>query len=585
LVNNMMKSNFQIIKRLYVDYSKNYIWKIILSGIFSLVVAGATSGIAYLLDPAIKKIFVEKDQTLILIIPGLIILAFFAKGVSLYLARHLMISVGNDIKKDMQDDMLSSLINADTIVIDDKHSGKYLNHVLNDTSHIVNLVSTTILNAFKDSLTLVGLLFVMFYQNWKLSLIAIMMIPLATLAAKSLGKRIGKVTTEAQEKSGEVTQYLMELFKNHKLIKIFQKEDYEKKRSSKFLYVVKEKGKKIAIVFTRATVIMEPLTGIMIAILIFITGKLIISGEIDINNFFSFLAAMMLSYQPVRSLATLNVGINQGLSAARRILPIIDMKNKIIDDDKSLNLNIKNCDIDFINCNFKYNEKQEFVLKNINLKISGGKMTALVGHSGAGKSSLLNLIPRFYDSVSGDIKIDGQSIYSTKIKDLRKNISIVTQDTTLFDDTIKNNILYANSNATDDELKEVAEKSFAYNFIKDLPDKFETVIGENGLRLSGGEKQRLSIARAMLKKAPIILLDEATSSLDAETESKIQEAMSLLTKDKTTIVIAHRLSTILNSHKIFVIDKGEVSAQGSHEELMNNSKIYKNFYEKQVRRD
>tara|TARA_Y100001936_G_scaffold37949_1_gene36048 strand:- start:242 stop:1984 length:1743 start_codon:yes stop_codon:yes gene_type:complete len=580
-----MKSNFQIIKRLYVDYSKNYIWKIILSGIFSLVVAGATSGIAYLLDPAIKKIFVEKDQTLILIIPGLIILAFFAKGVSLYLARHLMISVGNDIKKDMQDDMLSSLINADTIVIDDKHSGKYLNHVLNDTSHIVNLVSTTILNAFKDSLTLVGLLFVMFYQNWKLSLIAIMMIPLATLAAKSLGKRIGKVTTEAQEKSGEVTQYLMELFKNHKLIKIFQKEDYEKKRSSKFLYVVKEKGKKIAIVFTRATVIMEPLTGIMIALLIFITGKLIISGEIDINNFFSFLAAMMLSYQPVRSLATLNVGINQGLSAARRILPIIDMKNKIIDDDKSLNLNIKNCDIDFINCNFKYNEKQDLILKNINLKISGGKMTALVGHSGAGKSSLLNLIPRFYDSVSGDIKIDGQSIYNTKIKDLRKNISIVTQDTTLFDDTIKNNILYANSNATDDELKEVAEKSFAYNFIKDLPDKFETVIGENGLRLSGGEKQRLSIARAMLKKAPIILLDEATSSLDAETESKIQEAMSLLTKDKTTIVIAHRLSTILNSHKIFVIDKGEVSAQGSHEELMKNSKIYKNFYEKQVRRD
>ena len=581
----MMKSNFQIIKRLYVDYSKNYIWKIILSGIFSLVVAGATSGIAYLLDPAIKKIFVEKDQTLILIIPGLIILAFFAKGVSLYLARHLMISVGNDIKKDMQDDMLSSLINADTIVIDDKHSGKYLNHVLNDTSHIVNLVSTTILNAFKDSLTLVGLLFVMFYQNWKLSLIAIMMIPLATLAAKSLGKRIGKVTTEAQEKSGEVTQYLMELFKNHRLIKIFQKEDYEKKRSSKFLYVVKEKGKKIAIVFTRATVIMEPLTGIMIAILIFITGKLIISGEIDINNFFSFLAAMMLSYQPVRSLATLNVGINQGLSAARRILPIIDMKNKIIDNDKSMNLNIKNCDIDFINCNFKYNEKQDLILKNINLKISGGKMTALVGHSGAGKSSLLNLIPRFYDSVSGDIKIDGQSIYNTKIKDLRKNISIVTQDTTLFDDTIKNNILYANSNATDDELKEVAEKSFAYNFIKDLPDKFETVIGENGLRLSGGEKQRLSIARAMLKKAPIILLDEATSSLDAETESKIQEAMSLLTKDKTTIVIAHRLSTILNSHKIFVIDKGEVSAQGSHEELMKNSKIYKNFYEKQVRRD
>ena len=580
----MMKSNFQIIKRLYVDYSKNYIWKIILSGIFSLVVAGATSGIAYLLDPAIKKIFVEKDQTLILIIPGLIILAFFAKGVSLYLARHLMISVGNDIKKDMQDDMLSSLINADTIVIDDKHSGKYLNHVLNDTSHIVNLVSTTILNAFKDSLTLVGLLFVMFYQNWKLSLIAIMMIPLATLAAKSLGKRIGKVTTEAQEKSGEVTQYLMELFKNHKLIKIFQKEDYEKKRSSKFLYVVKEKGKKIAIVFTRATVIMEPLTGIMIALLIFITGKLIISGEIDINNFFSFLAAMMLSYQPVRSLATLNVGINQGLSAARRILPIIDMKNKIIDDDKSLNLNIKNCDIDFINCNFKYNEKQDFILKNINLKISGGKMTALVGHSGSGKSTILNMIPRIYLPNNGNIEIDGQNIGEINLASLRKEISIVDQNTTLFDDTVMNNIKYAKPEATDDEVFAAADLAMCKEFIDNLDEGYHTMIGENGVKLSGGEKQRLSIARAFLKKSKIILLDEATASLDSETEDKIQKALNELTNNKTTIVIAHRLSTILNSDNIYVVDNGKIIDSGNHENLLINSAAYKNFYERQIKK-
>ena len=580
-----MTSNLSILKRLYVDYSKNYIWKIILSGIFSLVVAGSTAGIAYLLDPAIKKIFIEKDQKLILIIPAFIILAFFAKGVSLYLARVLMISVGNDIKKDMQDDMLKSLIRADTDLIHNKHSGKYLNHILGDTSHIVNLVSTTILNAFKDSVTLIALLGVMFYQNWKLSLIAILMIPFATAAAKSLGKRIGKVTTEAQEKAGDASMYLMELFKNHKLIKIFQKENYETERSSKFLYDLKEKAKKIAIVFTRATVIMEPLTGIMIAILIFITGKLIMSGEIDINNFFSFLAAMMLAYQPVRALATLNVGINSGLSAARRILPIIDIKNKIKDKDQSKNLILKNTDIEFKNCNFKYKDEQNLILKNINLNITGGKMTALVGHSGAGKSSILNLIPRFYDCISGDIKIDGQSIYDIKLEDLRKNISIVTQDTTLFDDTIKNNILYANSSATDDEIQEVAEKSFAYNFIKDLPEKFDTVIGENGLRLSGGEKQRISIARAMLKKAPIILLDEATSSLDAEIESKIQQAMNLLIENKTTIVIAHRLSTILNSNKIFVVDKGEVIAEGTHKQLLENSNVYKNFYDKQLRKD
>ncbi len=580
-----MSNNFQILKRLYSDYSKNYIWKIVLSGLFSLVVAGATSAIAYLLDPAIKKIFVDKDQTLIFIIPALIIVAFFAKGISLYVARVLMISVGNDIKKDMQDDMLKSLIKADTDLIHDKHSGKYLNHVLGDTAHIVNLVSTTILNAFKDSLTLIGLLSVMFYQNWKLSLIAILMIPIATLAAKSLGKRIGKVTTEAQEKTGEASKYLMELFKNHKLIKIFQREDYETERSSKFLGDVKEKAKKIAIVFTRASVIMEPLTGIMIAILIFITGKLIISGEIDINNFFSFLAAMMLAYQPVRSLATLNVGINQGLSAARRILPIIDTKNKIKDSKDSKNLNIINCDIEFKNCDFKYTDNQNLILKNINLKFAGGKMTALVGHSGAGKSSILNLIPRFYDSLNGELLIDGQSIYNVKLSELRKNISIVTQDTTLFDDTIKNNILYANPSASDDEIFDVAEKSFAHNFIKDLPNKYETMIGENGLRLSGGEKQRISIARAMLKKAPIILLDEATSSLDAETENKIQQAMNVLTRGRTTIVIAHRLSTILNSNKIFVIEKGEVSAEGTHDELLKKSDTYKSFYEKQIRKD
>ena len=293
----------------------------------------------------------------------------------------------------------------------------------------------------------------------------------------------------------------------------------------------------------------------------------------------------MLAYQPVRSLATLNMSVNQGLSSAKRILPIIDIKNEITDNKESADLKLSNCEIKFTNCNFKYNKSENLILKNLNMEISGGKMTALVGHSGAGKSSILNLIPRFYDCNSGDITIDGQSIYSVKIEKLRNNISIVTQDTTLFDDTIKNNILYANINATDEEIKEAAKKSFADEFIKDLPKKYDTLIGENGIRLSGGEKQRLSIARAMLKKTPIILLDEATSSLDAETENKIQQAINLLTKNKTTIVIAHRLSTILNSNKIFVIDNGEISSEGTHEELLEKSSIYKNFYEKQIRKD
>ena len=580
-----MMTNKEILARLYSSYSKRYVSKIIVSIFLSIIVAAATSSIAWLLDPAIEKIFLEKDKKLMLIIPLAIILAFSAKGISLYLAKVIMIGVAEDIKKNIQKDMITSLVKADTAIIDNKHTGKFISNLTYDTSLIVNLVSTALLNLFKDSITLIGLLIVMFYQNWKLSLIAIIMIPLASLAAKTLGKRISKVTTEAQIKSGELNKHLMEIFKNHKLIKIFQKENYEVDRTDIFLTSLKEKSKKIMIVFTRSSPIMEVLTGIMIASLIYYSGKLIIKDELAINNFFSFLAAMMLAYQPVRSLATLNLSVSTGLSAAKRIIPIIDTKNEIIESKTQKKLDIKKCDIKFENCHFKYGASENVVLNNLNLNIAGGKMTALVGYTGAGKSSIINLIPRFYDCQKGDIKIDNQSIYDVSIFDLRKNISIVTQDITLFDDTVKNNILYANHNATDEEIRLAAKNSFAEDFINKLPKKYDTIIGENGVRLSGGEKQRISIARAMLKKTPIILLDEATSSLDAETENKIQNAMEILTENKTTIVIAHRLSTILNAHKIFVVDKGNIVADGSHKELIENSTIYKNFYLKQVKQN
>ena len=577
--------NIDTLKRLYKDYTKKYLKKIIFSVFLSLIVAGSTASIAWLLDPAIEKIFIEKDKTLILIIPVLIIIAFTAKGLSLYFAKVIMINVGEEVKKDVQSDMMRSLIKADTQIIDDKHTGKFIGHLMTDVGMINNLISVAILNIFKDSLTLIGLLIVMFYQNWKLSLLAIIMIPLASIAAKSLGKRIGKVSTEAMVKAGDLNTYLIEIFKNHKLIKIFQREDYEKTRTEKSIKELMEKSKKIAIVFVRASPIMETLTGIMIAALIFYSGKLIINNELGINNFFSFLAAMMLAYQPVRSLATINIAVNQGLVAADRILPIIDEKNKIIENEGDKLLNLTKGNIKFVNVDFNYNVNQPETLKSVNLNLSGGQMTSLVGHSGAGKSTILNLIPRFYDANSGDIFIDDQSIYSSKISSLRKNISLVTQDTTLFDDTIKNNIAYANLNASDEEIKEVAKLSFAHDFINNLPNKYDTLIGENGVRLSGGEKQRLSIARAMLKKSQIILLDEATSSLDAETESKIQKAIAYLTKDRTTIVIAHRLSTILNSDNIYVIDQGKVIGEGNHKELLTKSEIYKNFYEKQIRKD
>ena len=577
-------NKIKLFKRVYRDYTKKYIKQIFIAILFSLFVAGSTSSIAWLLDPAIEKIFIDKDQSLLFIIPGLIILAFTVKAFSLYMAKIIMIGVAENIKKKLQFDMLSTLINADTQAIDEKHSGKFISNLTYDVMHITNFLSNGILNLFKDSLTLIGLLTVMFLQNWKLSLIAIILIPIASTAARSLGKRMGKVTTEAQEKSAVLTRYLVELFKNHKLTKIFQKEDYEAIRANDYLDQLKEKSKKIGTVLVRISPIMEILTGIMIAILIFYSGKLIANDELSVNNFFSFLAAMMLAYQPVRSLSTLNIMFNQGLSAAARILPVIDTKKTIKDIKDAKDINIQNANIKFDNVLFKYKKSDGEVLKKINLNFDGGKMTSLVGHSGAGKSTILNLIPRFYDSIGGDITIDGQSIYDIKIQSLRNNISLVSQETTLFDDTIKNNIKYANLNASDQQIYEAAKLSYCDEFINKLPDRYETLIGEDGVRLSGGEKQRISIARAMLKKSSIILLDEATSSLDSETETKIQNAIKILTKDKTTIVIAHRLSTILNSNNIYVIDSGEVVENGKHEELLAKSKIYKNFHDKQIQR-
>jgi len=577
-------NDIKILKRLFNDYTKKYLKNIIVSVFFTVLLAGSTSAVAYLLDPAIKQLFIEQKQSYLYLIPALIVAAFAVKGSSLYIAKVIMIKVAEEVRKDIQTDMFNSIIKADTKLIDNKHSGKFITNLTNDVTMITSLVSVAILNFFKDSLTLIGLLSVMFYQNWKLSLIAIIMIPLASIAAKTLGKRIGKVTTQQMTEAATLNSYLIEIFKNHKLMKIFQKEEYEKVRAGKFIDSLKEKSKKISEIFVRASPIMEFLTGIMIAFLIFLAAKLIANNELEVSNFFSFLAAMMLAYQPVRSLATLNITIQQGLSGAKRVLPIIDDIPEIQENKSSKELIINKGQISFNNVNFEYRGEQKQILNSINLQIEGKKMTALVGHSGAGKSTILNLIPRFYNVKEGDIKIDNQSIYNSTIHSLRKNISLVSQDTTLFDDTIKNNIAYANLDASKEEIEEAAHYSNATEFIEQLPDKYNTLIGENGVRLSGGEKQRLSIARAILKKSPIILLDEATSSLDAETENKIQKAINFLTKGRTTIVIAHRLSTILNSDKIYVIDKGTVVGEGKHDELLQSSEIYKNFYKKQIQR-
>ena len=572
-----------ILKRLYKEYVKKHFKRIILALVLSLIVAGSTSATAWLLDPAVKKIFIDKDKTLAWLIPLFIVLAFSSKGVSLYFARLNIIKVGNRIGAELQKQISNIILLADIETLDNKHSGKYISYITYDCNSVQHLVSTGVLNIMKDSFSLIGLVYLMFYQNWKLACFAIFMMPLAIFFAKNIGKRIGKVQTEAGEISGDLTTFLSEIFKSSKMIRIYQKEEKEKENAENFINKLTDKNIKIASVMIRATPIMETLTGFMIAGFIFYSGKLISAGELEINNFFSFLAAMMLAYQPIRSLATINMSAYQGAAAAKRIFNIID--NPIItkNDENLPNLKITKCNIKFENISFNYVNTKDKAIKKINLEIKGNSMTAFVGHSGAGKSTIINLLPRFYEPQEGKIFIDEQNIHELTLYSLRKNISLVSQDVILFDDTIKANIAYADSKASQNEIIEACRFAAADEFIDKLPDAYETFIGENGVRLSGGQKQRISIARAILKKSPIILLDEATSSLDAESEQVVQNAIANLTKNKTTLVIAHRLSTIHNADQIFVLKNGSIIDSGNHDSLMISSDEYKSLYEKQLK--
>ena len=572
-----------ILKRLYKEYVKKHIKKILLALILSIIVAGSTSGIAWLLDPAVKKMFIEQDKVFAWTIPILIVVAFTSKGLSLYLARINIIRVGEEVAGALQKKVARNILLSDIQTLDNRHSGKYISNVMFDTNHVKTLVSNGVLNLMKDSFSVVALVSLMFYQNWKLALFAILMMPLAGGLARSLGKRMGKATSKAGASSGILASFLSEIFKGSKMIRIYQKEIQESEKAERVIDDLVEKNIKIGSVQIRATPIMETLTGVMIAGFIIFSGKLISSGEIGVNNFFSFLAAMMLAYQPIRSLATINMIAYQGAAAFKRISEIVDKEIEVKEVPGSPKLVIKNSEIVFKNVEFKYISTDQKAIKKINIKIKGNSMAAFVGHSGAGKSTIINLIPRFYDPQNGTIEIDNQNIKNISLNSLRTKISLVSQDVVLFDDTIKNNISYAKNEATDKEILEACKFAAADEFIKKLPKGINTLIGENGIRLSGGQKQRLSIARAILKQSPIILLDEATSSLDAESEEIVQNAINNLTKNKTTLVIAHRLSTIHNADEIFVMKNGNIINSGKHDFLINSCEEYKSLYKKQLK--
>ena len=574
-------NKLDLVKRIFRTQVKKYIPELSLTFLLIILTSLTTAATAWLLDPAIKEIFENKNIKMLYFIPLAIVLTFIVKAFAIYGTRIVTIKVGIKIIINIQTLMAKKFLLSDISHITKKHSGKYLSNFTNDTGMLFGVLTGVVVTLFKETFTLIALLGLMFYQDWQLSLLAIIMIPIAAFSSKNLGKKMGKKVHISLEASDKLMKFLSEMIKGSWLIKIYQKEEEELKRIS---MVIDERFKAIRKVEqTRlgAGPIMEIISSVAIAIVVFFAGYRSMHGAITLGQFVSFLAALMLAYQPVRALAGINIGIQEGISAAKRIYEIIDQKNEIYHDENAPSLELRNASIEFKNISFTYPDGTH-ALKNISAKIEGGTKVGLVGVSGSGKTTFLNLIPRFFYLKNGSIFIDNQNINDINLSSLRKEISLVSQDVILFDDTIKANILYGNAFASNEEVIKACKFAAAQDFVEKLPNKYETIIGENGVKLSGGQKQRLSIARAILKNSSIILLDEATSSLDSESESVIQHAIENLTKNKTTIIIAHRLSTVMNCDKILVFENGQIIKEGKHEFLVNNSSTYKKLYEKQI---
>ena len=574
-------NKLQLSKRIYRTQIKKYIPDLIIIVIFMIINGAATAGVAWLLDPAIKKIFIEKDKFYLYLIPVAIVITFLIRSVSLYLTRIQTINISYKIKESIQKNLAEKILYSDLAYIHDNHSGKFISNFTEDTSKLQNVTQTVALNSTKEIIALFFLIALMISKDVYLSMLALTIIPVAAIMSKKLGKRMGKAVFGVLEANEEFTKYLSEILKSVTLIKIFQGEKGEMSKLGKVIKNWIQKSMKVEKTRLGSAPMMEVLTGFAVALVVFAGGYRSMNGQLEVGAFFSFLTALMLAYQPVRALAGINVALNEGFSAATRIFKILDVQTLIKNSINASKLQIGEGNIQFHNVSMRYKNGPR-VLNNVNLNVKGKSKVALVGSSGGGKTTVLNLIPRFYDPGEGYISIDNQKISEVTLESLRKEIALVSQDIVLFDDTIKNNLIFANSVASDEEIISACIKANCHNFISEMKDGYNTVVGENGVKLSGGQKQRISIARAILKNSSIILLDEATSALDTESEKIVQEAMNNLSEDKTTVTIAHRLSTIKNSDLIYVIDKGMVVEKGTHEELLNLNGIYRKLCDQQT---
>ena len=579
--NNKSEKSIVLVKRLIKEHVRPYFGKLLLAAICMAIVAAATAGNAWLMQPVLDEVFLNKNTKLLLLVPIAVMTIAIVKGLASYGESIYMEYAGERIISDVRYRLFSHLMNADLNFFHKNSSGKLISRFTYDVGLLRASVSTALTGIAKDTMTLIFLVALMFYQDWFLAIIAFFVFPAAVLPILYIGRRIRKISTSTQAEIGSFASLLSQIFQSARYVKAYTMQKYEKKRAKKIVEDLFNLIYKSVRIRSRTRPILESLGGIAIALVIFYGGSKVISGATTPGTFFSFITALLMAYQPLKRLANFNVNIQDGLAAAVRIFQLLDQKPEITDSPNAKEYVLKKGEIEFKKVRFSYGSKNSHALNNINLKIRGGKTIALVGKTGAGKSTILNLIPRFYDTINGEIIIDKKNIKDYKINSLRKKIALVSQEVTLFDDTIRSNIAYGNPNCTEKQLYEAAKKADAHEFITAFKNGYKSLVGEQGIQLSGGQRQKIAIARAILKDAPILLLDEATSSLDSGSEKDIQTSLKKLMKNKTTLVIAHRLSTILDADLIYVIDNGKVIEYGNHKALMKNKGLYSKLYKLQ----
>lgn len=572
-------SNKEILNKLYLVISP-YRIQLAVAMVTMIFYASSTAGQAYILKPVIDKIFVENDIKALALLPFGIIVIFLLKAITYYIYTFLLERVGQSVIRDMRVRVFHHIHTQPVSFFNDYSTGTLISRVVSDVSLMQQAVSNALVSCVRDTFQVIFLIGLVFYLNWRLSLVIFVILPVAGFAIVKFGKIFRKLSRRSQEETAKVSDRLYESITGNRIVKAFSREDYEDQRFSHQINTLFNITIKDAKYRTMQHPIMELIGGLAIALIIWFGGREVIQGSATPGTFFAFITALIAAYEPIKGISNINPAIQRGLAAATRVFELLDIKPAISEKPDAKSMQPFRNNIEFKSIDFSYEDGTQ-VIQGLNLSVPKGEALAIVGSSGGGKTTLTNLIPRFLDISSGQILIDGVDIRDVTLASLRQQIAMVTQQTILFNDTVRNNILYGDLDATEEQIRQAASAAYALDFIKKLPNGLDTLIGEGGARLSGGERQRLSIARAILKNAPILILDEATSALDTESEREVQKALENLMKNKTTFVIAHRLSTIINCDRIIVVKGGKIVEQGTHDQLLELKGEYETLYNMQ----